>query len=184
MFLFLQNWRATIIPTLAVPVVVLGTFAVINIFGFSINTLTMFAMVLAIGLLVDDAIVVVENVERVMQEEHLDPVAATEKSMQQISGALVGITSVLTAVFVPMAFFAGTTGVIYRQFSITLVTAMILSLIVALTFTPALCATLLKQHDPNKQKVIIFLRVSSVGLTVALKSCRKIPRWCQPYDPS
>ena len=152
MFLFLQNWRATIIPTLAVPVVVLGTFAVINIFGFSINTLTMFAMVLAIGLLVDDAIVVVENVERVMQEEHLDPVAATEKSMQQISGALVGITSVLTAVFVPMAFFAGTTGVIYRQFSITLVTAMILSLIVALTFTPALCATLLKQHDPNKQE--------------------------------
>ena len=150
MFLFLQNWRATIIPTLAVPVVVLGTFAVINIFGFSINTLTMFAMVLGIGLLVDDAIVVVENVERVMQEEHLDPVAATEKSMQQISGALVGITSVLTAVFVPMAFFAGTTGVIYRQFSITLVTAMILSLIVALTFTPALCATLLKQHDPNK----------------------------------
>lgn len=150
MFLFLQNWRATIIPTLAVPVVVLGTFAVINIFGFSINTLTMFAMVLAIGLLVDDAIVVVENVERVMQEEHLDPVVATEKSMQQISGALVGITSVLTAVFVPMAFFGGTTGVIYRQFSITLVTAMILSLIVALTFTPALCATLLKQHDPNK----------------------------------
>ncbi|WP_151731802.1 multidrug efflux RND transporter permease subunit AdeJ [Acinetobacter ursingii] len=152
MFLFLQNWRATIIPTLAVPVVVLGTFAVINIFGFSINTLTMFAMVLAIGLLVDDAIVVVENVERVMQEEHLEPVPATEKSMQQISGALVGITSVLTAVFVPMAFFSGTTGVIYRQFSITLVTAMILSLIVALTFTPALCATLLKQHDPNKQE--------------------------------
>ena len=152
MFLFLQNWRATIIPTLAVPVVVLGTFAIINIFGFSINTLTMFAMVLAIGLLVDDAIVVVENVERVMQEEHLEPVAATEKSMSQISGALVGITSVLTAVFVPMAFFGGTTGVIYRQFSITLVTAMILSLIVALTFTPALCATLLKQHDPNKQE--------------------------------
>ncbi|WP_151826002.1 multidrug efflux RND transporter permease subunit AdeJ [Acinetobacter junii] len=152
MFLFLQNWRATIIPTLAVPVVVLGTFAVINIFGFSINTLTMFAMVLAIGLLVDDAIVVVENVERVMQEEHLEPVPATEKSMGQISGALIGITSVLTAVFVPMAFFGGTTGVIYRQFSITLVTAMILSLIVALTFTPALCATLLKQHDPNKQE--------------------------------
>ena len=152
MFLFLQNWRATIIPTMAVPVVVLGTFAVINMFGFTINTLTMFAMVLAIGLLVDDAIVVVENVERVMVEEHLDPVAATEKSMKQISGALVGITSVLTAVFVPMAFFAGTTGVIYRQFSITLVTAMILSLIVALTFTPALCATLLKQHDPNKQE--------------------------------
>ena len=152
MFLFLQNWRATIIPTLAIPVVVLGTFAVINIFGFSINTLTMFAMVLAIGLLVDDAIVVVENVERVMTEEHTDPVTSTEKSMKQISGALIGITSVLSAVFVPMAFFSGTTGVIYRQFSITLVTAMILSLIVALTFTPALCATLLKQHDPNKQE--------------------------------
>ncbi len=151
MFLFLQNWRATIIPTMAVPVVVLGTFAVINLFGFSINTLTMFAMVLAIGLLVDDAIVVVENVERVMQEEHLDPIAATEISMKQISGALIGITSVLTAVFVPMAFFGGTTGVIYRQFSITLVTAMVLSLIVALTFTPALCATILKQHDPNKE---------------------------------
>ncbi|MGE8542134.1 MAG: efflux RND transporter permease subunit, partial [Acinetobacter sp.] len=151
MFLFLQNWRATLIPTMAVPVVVLGTFAVINVFGFSINTLTMFAMVLAIGLLVDDAIVVVENVERVMAEEHLDPVTATEKSMKQISGALIGITSVLTAVFVPMAFMSGTTGVIYRQFSITLVTAMILSLIVALTFTPALCATMLKQHDPNKK---------------------------------
>ncbi|ATO19784.1 hydrophobe/amphiphile efflux-1 family RND transporter [Acinetobacter sp. LoGeW2-3] len=150
MFLFLQNWRATLIPTMAVPVVVLGTFAIINIFGFSINTLTMFAMVLAIGLLVDDAIVVVENVERVMTEEHLDPVAATEKSMKQISGALIGITSVLSAVFVPMAFFGGTTGVIYRQFSITLVTAMVLSLVVALTFTPALCATILKQHDPNK----------------------------------
>ncbi|WP_180062683.1 MULTISPECIES: efflux RND transporter permease subunit [unclassified Acinetobacter] len=150
MFLFLQNWRATIIPTMAVPVVVLGTFAVINMFGFSINTLTMFAMVLAIGLLVDDAIVVVENVERVMVEEHLDPVVATEKSMKQISGALIGITSVLSAVFVPMAFFGGTTGVIYRQFSVTLVTAMVLSLIVALTFTPALCATMLKQHDPNK----------------------------------
>jgi multidrug efflux pump len=152
MFLFLQNWRATIIPTMAVPVVVLGTFAVINMFGFSINTLTMFAMVLAIGLLVDDAIVVVENVERVMVEDHLDPVEATEISMKQISGALIGITSVLTAVFVPMAFFGGTTGVIYRQFSITLVTAMILSLIVALTFTPALCATILKQHEPGKEE--------------------------------
>ncbi len=151
MFLFLQNWRATIIPTMAIPVVVLGTFAVINMFGFTINTLTMFAMVLAIGLLVDDAIVVVENVERVMVEDHLDPVTATELSMKQISGALIGITSVLTAVFVPMAFFGGTTGVIYRQFSITLVTAMILSLVVALTFTPALCATILKQHDPDKK---------------------------------
>ena len=151
MFLFLQNWRATIIPTMAVPVVVLGTFAIINLFGFSINTLTMFAMVLAIGLLVDDAIVVVENVERLMVEDHLHPVEATEKSMQQISGALIGITSVLTAVFVPMAFMSGTTGVIYRQFSVTLVTAMVLSLIVALTFTPALCATILKQHDVNKK---------------------------------
>ncbi len=152
MFLFLQNWRATVIPTLAVPVVVLGTFAVINAFGFSINTLTMFAMVLAIGLLVDDAIVVVENVERVMVEEHSDPVSATEKSMKQISSALVGITTVLAAVFVPMAFFDGTTGVIYRQFALTLVTAMVFSLIVALVFTPALCATMLKQHDPNKAK--------------------------------
>ncbi|NHB58928.1 efflux RND transporter permease subunit [Acinetobacter sp. 194] len=159
MFLFLQNWRATIIPTMAVPVVVLGTFAVINIFGFSINTLTMFAMVLAIGLLVDDAIVVVENVERIMAEEHLHPIEATEKSMQQISGALIGITSVLTAVFVPMAFMSGTTGVIYRQFSVTLVTAMVLSLIVALTFTPALCATILKQHDKDApQSNNIFAR--------------------------
>lgn len=152
MFLFLQNWRATIIPTLAVPVVVLGTFAVINLFGFTINTLTMFAMVLAIGLLVDDAIVVVENVERVMVEEHADPVTATEDSMDQITGALIGITTVLAAVFIPMAFFSGTTGVIYRQFALTLVTAMVLSLIIALTFTPALCATILKQHDPEKKK--------------------------------
>lgn len=151
MYLFLQNWRATIIPTLAVPVVVLGTFVVINMFGFSINTLTMFAMVLAIGLLVDDAIVVVENVERIMAEEHTDPVTATERSMQQISSALVGITTVLTAVFVPMAFFPGTTGVIYRQFALTLVTAMVLSLMIALVFTPALCATILKQHNPDKK---------------------------------
>lgn len=159
MFLFLQNWRATIIPTLAVPVVVLGTFVVINLLGFSINTLTMFAMVLAIGLLVDDAIVVVENVERVMTDEHVDAVKATEDSMQQISGALIGITSVLTAVFVPMAFFSGTTGVIYRQFSITLVTAMVLSLFVALTFTPALCATILKTHDKDApQSNNIFAR--------------------------
>ena len=136
--------------------VVLGTFAVINMFGFTINTLTMFAMVLAFGLLVDDAIVVVENVGRVMVEEHLDPVAATEKSMKQISGALIGITSVLSAVFIPMAFFGGTTGVIYRQFSITLVTAMVLSLVVALTFTPALCATILKQHDPNNLTFTIY----------------------------
>lgn len=157
MFLFLQNWRATIIPTFAVPVVVLGTFAVISLFGFSINTLTMFAMVLAIGLLVDDAIVVVENVERVMVEEHLDPVTATEQSMTQITGALVGITTVLTAVFIPLSFFTGTTGVIYKQFSITLATAMVISLIVALTFTPALCATILKQHEKDKPESKSFI---------------------------
>jgi multidrug efflux pump len=144
MFLFLQNLRATIIPTLAVPVVLLGTFGVLAAFGFSINTLTMFAMVLAIGLLVDDAIVVVENVERVMREEGLSPLEATRKSMGQIQGALVGIALVLSAVFLPMAFFGGSTGVIYRQFSITIVSAMALSVLVALIFTPALCATLLK----------------------------------------
>lgn len=149
MYLFLQNFRATLIPTIAVPVVLLGTFAVLSVFGYSINTLTMFAMVLAIGLLVDDAIVVVENVERVMAEEGLSPLEATRKSMQQITGALVGIALVLSAVFVPMAFFGGSTGVIYRQFSITIVSAMVLSVIVALTLTPALCATLLKpvKHD-------------------------------------
>lgn len=147
MFLFLQNLRATIIPTLAVPVVLLGTFGVLSAFGFSINTLTMFAMVLAIGLLVDDAIVVVENVERVMREDGLSPREATRKSMGQIQGALIGIALVLSAVFLPMAFFGGSTGVIYRQFSITIVSAMSLSVLVALIFTPALCATLLKPID-------------------------------------
>ncbi|MNQ26506.1 multidrug efflux pump [Pseudomonas linyingensis] len=144
MYLFLQNFRATLIPTLAVPVVLLGTFGILAAFGFSINTLTMFAMILAIGLLVDDAIVVVENVERVMSEEGLSPLEATRKSMGQIQGALVGIGLVLSAVFVPMAFFPGSTGVIYQQFSITIVSAMVLSVLVALIFTPALCATLLK----------------------------------------
>ncbi len=144
MYLFLQNFRATLIPTMAVPVVLLGTFAVLSALGYSINTLTMFAMVLAIGLLVDDAIVVVENVERVMTEEGLSPKEATKKSMGQISGALVGIAMVLSAVFVPMAFFGGSTGVIYRQFSITIVSAMVLSVLVAMIFTPALCATFLK----------------------------------------
>ncbi len=144
MFLFLQNFRATLIPTIAVPVVLLGTFTVLYICGFSINTLTMFAVVLAIGLLVDDAIVVVENVERLMSEEGLSPRAATRKSMGQIQGALVGITLVLSAVFVPMAFFGGTVGAIYRQFSITIVSAMVLSVLVAMILTPALCATLLK----------------------------------------
>ena len=152
MFLFLQNWRATLIPTLAVPVVLLGTFAVLSALGYSINTLTMFAMVLAIGLLVDDAIVVVENVERVMAEENLSPLEATRKSMGQISGALVGVGLVLSAVFLPMAFFSGTTGVIYRQFSVTIVSAMVLSVLVALVFTPALCATLLKPATKGSHK--------------------------------
>ncbi|HRE17093.1 MAG TPA: efflux RND transporter permease subunit, partial [Rhodocyclaceae bacterium] len=144
MYLFLQNFRATLIPTIAVPVVLLGTFGVLAAAGYSINTLTLFGVVLAIGLLVDDAIVVVENVERVMTEEGLSPKEATRKSMGQITGALIGIALVLSAVFVPMAFFGGSTGVIYRQFSITLVSAMVLSVIVALILTPALCATLLK----------------------------------------
>ncbi|MYM56890.1 efflux RND transporter permease subunit [Thalassovita mangrovi] len=146
MLLFLQNFRATLIPTLAVPVVILGTFAILAAAGFTINTLTMLAMVLAIGLLVDDAIVVVENVERIMEEEGLSPREATRKSMGQITGALIGIAMVLSAVFVPMAFFGGSTGVIYRQFSITIVSAMALSVLVALTLTPALCATLLKPN--------------------------------------
>jgi multidrug efflux pump len=144
MFLFLQNFRATLIPTIAVPIVLLGTFGVLSAFGFGINTLTMFGLVLAIGLLVDDAIVVVENVERVMSEEGLPPKSATRKSMTQITGALVGIALVLSAVFVPMAFFGGSVGVIYRQFSITIVSSMALSVLVALTLTPALCATILK----------------------------------------
>lgn len=145
MYLFLQNWRATIIPTIAVPVVLLGTFGVLGALGYSINMLTMFALVLAIGLLVDDAIVVVENVERVMSEEGTDAKTATIKSMGQIQGALIGIAMVLSAVFIPMAFFGGSTGVIYRQFSVTIVSAMVLSVIVALTLTPALCAQYLKQ---------------------------------------
>ncbi|AXU94074.1 aminoglycoside/multidrug transporter subunit AcrD [Erwinia persicina] len=144
MYLFLQNFRATLIPTIAVPVVLLGTFGILYLFGYSINTLTMFAMVLAIGLLVDDAIVVVENVERIMSEEGLSPREATRKSMGQIQGALVGIALVLSAVFIPMAFFGGTTGAIYRQFSVTIVSAMVLSVLVAMILTPALCATLLK----------------------------------------
>ncbi|WP_171922848.1 efflux RND transporter permease subunit [Salmonella bongori] len=154
MYLFLQNIRATLIPTIAVPVVLLGTFAILSAFGYSINTLTMFGMVLAIGLLVDDAIVVVENVERVMVEDNLPPRDATEKSMSQIQGALVGIAMVLSAVFIPMAFFGGSTGAIYRQFSITIVSAMALSVLVALILTPALCATLLKpvsaEHHEKK----------------------------------
>ena len=147
MFLFLQNLRATLIPAITVPVVLLGTFGVLALFGYSINTLTMFAMVLAIGLLVDDAIVVVENVERVMSEEGLPALEATRKSMAEITSALIGIALVLSAVFIPMAFFGGSTGIIYRQFSVTIVSAMVLSVLVAMTLTPALCATLLKPAD-------------------------------------
>jgi HAE1 family hydrophobic/amphiphilic exporter-1 len=161
MWLFLGNIRATLIPTIAVPVVLLGTFAVLGLFGFSINMLTMFAMVLAIGLLVDDAIVVVENVERIMSEEGLHPKEATAKSMEQITSALIGIGLVLSAVFGPMAFFPGSTGVIYRQFSITIISAMLLSVVVALILTPVLCAALLKPvkagHEPA-ENAVFFLR--------------------------
>src|SRR5690554_6400102 len=147
MYLFLGNLRATLIPTIAVPVVLLGTLGIMAAFGFSINTLTMFGMVLAIGLLVDDAIVVVENVERVMEEDGLPPKEATKHSMEQITGALIGIGLVLSAVFVPMAFMTGSTGWIYRQFSITIVSAMGLSVLVAIILTPALCATMLKHKE-------------------------------------
>ena len=151
MYLFLQNIRATLIPALAVPVVLLGTFGVLALFGYSINTLTLFAMVLAIGLLVDDAIVVVENVERIMRDEGLPAREATEKSMGEISGALVAIALVLSAVFLPMAFFGGSTGVIYRQFSVTIISAMMLSVVVALTLTPALCGSILSHTPPHKK---------------------------------
>jgi multidrug efflux pump len=146
MFVFLQSWRATLIPVIAVPVVLLGTFCVLRVLGYSINTLTMFALVLSIGLLVDDAIVVVENVERLMREEDLSPLDATIRSMKEITGALIGVATVLSAVFLPMAFFSGSTGVIYRQFSITIVASMLLSVFVALTVTPAMCATFLRPH--------------------------------------
>ncbi|RNF35790.1 efflux RND transporter permease subunit [Paracoccus methylarcula] len=152
MYIFLQSWRATLIPTLAVPIVLLGTFGIMAAFGFTINTLTMLAMVLAIGLLVDDAIVVVENVERIMEEEGLSPREATRKSMGQITGALVGIALVLSAVFVPMAFFGGSTGVIYQQFAITIVSAMGLSVVVALTLTPALCASILRPTGHGEKR--------------------------------
>jgi HAE1 family hydrophobic/amphiphilic exporter-1 len=161
MYLFMGSMRATLIPTIAVPVVILGTFAVLGLFGFSINMLTMFAMVLAIGLLVDDAIVVVENVERIMSEEGLSPRAATAKSMDQITSALIGIGLVLSAVFGPMAFFPGSTGVIYRQFSVTIIASMLLSVLVALILTPVLCASLLKPvpagHEPA-DGAVFFMR--------------------------
>jgi len=152
MYLFLKNWKATLIPAIAVPVVLLGTFGILNILGYSINTLTMFGMVLSIGLLVDDAIVVVENVERNMREQNLAPKEATILSMQEITSALVGVATVLSVVFLPMAFFSGSTGVIYRQFSITIVSSMILSVVVALTLTPALCATILNPIKQEEQK--------------------------------
>ncbi|WP_198305980.1 efflux RND transporter permease subunit [Arcobacter vandammei] len=151
MFLFLKSFRATLIPAIAVPVVLLGTFAILNIFGYTINTLTMFALVLAIGLLVDDAIVVVENVERNMNEKNLSPKEATILSMNEVTSALIGITTVLSVVFLPMAFFSGSTGIIYRQFSITIISSMVLSVIVALTLTPALCATILKPHSKEEE---------------------------------
>ncbi|WP_346911869.1 efflux RND transporter permease subunit [uncultured Roseibium sp.] len=154
MLLFLHNFRATLIPTLAVPVVLLGTFGIMALLGFTINSLTMLAMVLAIGLLVDDAIVVVENVERLMRDEHLSPREATKKSMGEITGALVGIGIVVSAVFVPMAFFGGSTGEMYKQFAVTIVSAMGLSVLVALIFTPALCATILKAHSESNTGVI------------------------------
>ena len=156
MYLFLQNFRATLIPVIAIPVVLLGTFAVLYAFGFTINTLTMFAMVLSIGLLVDDAIVVVENVERIMHNEGLSPKEATKKSMKEITGALIGIALVLSAVFVPMAFFGGSAGAIYRQFSITIVSSMILSIFVAMILSPSLCATILKPNKTSNNKFIIW----------------------------
>ena len=176
MYLFLQNFRATIIPTLAVPVVLLGTFGVLAAFGYSINTLTMFGMVLAIGLLVDDAIVVVENVERVMAEEGLTPKQATRKSMTQITGALIGIAMVLAAVFIPMAFFGGSTGVIYRQFSITIVSSMVLSVIVAIVHAGAV-----RHHARRFPRAIMApSAVSSAGSTVRSTAApRAMPTRCR-----
>lgn len=159
MYLFLQSWRATLIPAVAVPVVLMGTFGVLAVLGYSINMLTMFALVLAIGLLVDDAIVVVENVERVMHEEGLDAKEATEKSMKEISSALVGVGMVLSAVFVPMAFFPGSTGVIYRQFAVTIIAAMVFSVLVALTLSPAMCAQFLKAKAHEKRRGGLFARL-------------------------
>jgi len=177
--IFLQNWRATLIPIIAVPVVLLGTFAVLAALGYTVNTLTMFAMVLAIGLLVDDAIVVVENVERVMEQDGLDPVKATERSMTQITGALIGIALVLSAVFLPMAFFPGSTGVIYRQFSVTIISAMVLSAAVALILTPALCASMLRK--PKHGGGILPARLFNRGFAAMTRGyagmVERIVRW-------
>ncbi len=196
MWLFLGSIRATLIPTIAVPVVLLGTFAVLGFFGFSINMLTMFAMVLAIGLLVDDAIVVVENVERIMREEGLSPREATAKSMDQITSALVGIGLVLSAVFGPMAFFGGSTGVVYRQFSVTIISAMLLSVVVALILTPVLCATLLKPvppgHDPAENTIPflrpffarfnrVFFRLRDIYVKIVERSYSRVLRYIVAY---
>ena len=196
MWLFMGNLRATLIPTIAVPVVLLGTFAVLGLFGFSINMLTMFAMVLAIGLLVDDAIVVVENVERIMSEEGVSPREATAKSMDQITSALIGIGLVLSAVFGPMAFFGGSTGVIYRQFSITIVSAMLLSVIVALILTPVLCATFLKPvragHEPAEDAIPLlrpfflrfdrlFFRIRGLYVKIVERSFSRVLRYIVVY---
>ena len=185
MFVFLQNWRTTLIPAIAVPVVLLGTFGVLEAFGYSINTLTMFALVLAIGLLVDDAIVVVENVERIMREEGLGPKEATKKSMSEITGALIGIALVLSAVFLPMAFFGGSTGVIYRQFSVTIVSAMVLSITVALILTPALCATLLKplpkdQHERHGRFFTWFNETFEYGRDRYRRALERFLGWVRP----
>ncbi|MBY0345304.1 MAG: efflux RND transporter permease subunit, partial [Neisseriaceae bacterium] len=173
MYLFLQNFRATLIPTIAIPVVLLGTFGIMSILGFSINTLTMFGLVLAIGLLVDDAIVVVENVERIMREESLQPKEATDKAMHQISGALIGVALVLSAVFIPMAFFGGSIGVIFRQFSVAIISAMLLSVLVAMILTPALCATLLKPIDASHHEQKGFFGWFNHRFNQATKSYEK-----------
>jgi multidrug efflux pump len=189
MFVFLQSWRATLIPVIAVPVVLLGTFCVLRVLGYSINTLTMFGLVLSIGLLVDDAIVVVENVERLMRDEHLSPLDATVRSMKEITGALIGVATVLSAVFLPMAFFTGSTGVIYRQFSITIVTSMLLSVFVALTVTPAMCASLLRAtaHANAPRRGLFgwfnrgFDRMTSGYQGGVARMVRKPIRWLLPY---
>jgi multidrug efflux pump len=186
MFLFLQSWRATLIPVIAVPVVILGTMGVLRVLGYSINTLTMFGLVLSIGLLVDDAIVVVENVERLMREDDLSPLDATIRSMKEITGALIGVAVVLGAVFLPMAFFSGSTGVIYRQFSITIVASMVLSVLVALTVTPAMCASLLRRgHTARRGPFGVFnrgLERTTSGYRRAIGWMLRGPvKWLVPY---
>ena len=187
MFIFLQSWRATLIPVIAVPVVLLGTFCVLRVLNYSINTLTMFGMVLSIGLLVDDAIVVVENVERLMREEQLSPLDATIRSMKEITGALIGVATVLAAVFLPLAFFTGSTGVIYRQFAVTIVSSMLLSVFVALTVTPALCASLLRSHGTGPRRGPGawfdrgFERVTRAYRTVIAWMLRGPVKWLVPY---